>query len=456
MQDYDSIIKNLFARHQSVQNAGFTSDSYKPGLDRIRELDARMGYPSEHLRFVHVAGTNGKGSVCSMLAASLAGSGYRVGLFTSPHLLDFRERIKIVSENGWEMIPRESVLEFLDKYDSPQLSFFEITTGMALWYFHRCQVDIVVLEVGLGGLLDSTNIVVPEVAVVTSIGLDHCALLGHTRAEIACQKAGIFKTGVPAVVGERDAETAPIFEAAAAAAHCPLFFASDFIECRGCLSGKGDNNRLDAESPFQAGTHDDPLEAIVEKMDLPGEWQSKNLRTVLCTLDLLGEAPDWEALCHTAAITGLRGRWETLDLSALCGGAQGEGPLAIADIGHNPAALKENFARLGEMMAGGDFDKLTIVYGVMADKDLDGIIPLMPVQAEYLFVAPDTPRALPALDIQARFSASSCTSSRACASVAEALRLAVAEATPLSLIYVGGSAFVVADCLKFLESLKNG
>ena len=227
MQDYDTIIKNLFVRHQSVQNAGFTSDSYKPGLDRIRELDRRMGRPSEHLRFVHVAGTNGKGSVCSMLAASLSGNGYRVGLFTSPHLLDFRERIKIVEDGGCSMIPRDSVLEFLDEFDSPELSFFEITTGMALWYFDRCQVDIVVLEVGLGGLLDSTNIVVPEISIVTSIGLDHCALLGDTRALIAGQKAGIFKSGVPAVVGEKDPETAPVFQAAAAAVHCPLFFAED-------------------------------------------------------------------------------------------------------------------------------------------------------------------------------------------------------------------------------------
>ena len=418
MQDYDKIIKSLFERHQSVQNAGFTSDSYKPGLDRMRELDRRMGCPSEHLRFIHVAGTNGKGSVSSMLAASLSGSGYRVGLFTSPHLLDFRERIKIVEDGGCSLIPQESVLEFLEKYDTPELSFFEMTTGMALWYFERCNVDVAVLEVGLGGLLDSTNIVVPEIAIVTSIGLDHCALLGDTRALIAGQKAGIFKSGVPAVVGERDDETAPVFEAAAASVHCPLFFANEW---------------------------DIPAD-IIAQMDLQGEWQHKNLRTVLCALDLLGEGPDYEAIARAAAITGLRGRWETV----------AESPLTIADIGHNPAALKVNFARLEEMMASGDYDKLIIVYGIMADKDLDSIVPMMPRGAEYFFAAPDTPRALPAAEILRRFVILSkakdiLTDAQACESVADAVQKAVAAATPQSLIYVGGSAFMVADYLKLLQ-----
>ena len=455
MQDYDKIIKSLFERHQSVQNAGFTSDSYKPGLDRIRDLDRRMGRPSEHLRFIHVAGTNGKGSVCSMLAASLFGSGYRVGLFTSPHLLDFRERIKIVDDGGCSLIPRESVLEFLEKFDFPELSFFEITTGLALWYFDRCNVDVVVLEVGLGGLLDSTNIVVPEISILTSIGLDHCALLGDTRALIAGQKAGIFKSGVPALVGERDPETAPVFEAAAASVHCPLFFASDWDLCSSQQEYTGesrDDNRLNAESDFLLYTPAD----MTARMDLKGEWQQKNLRTVLCALDLLGEDPDFEAIAHAAAITGLRGRWETV----------AESPLTIADIGHNPAALKENFARLDQMMASGAYDKLIIVYGVMADKDLDAIIPLMPRDAEYFFATPDTPRALPAAEILKKYvilskakdlvmAGTDRPSAQACESVADALSKATAAATPQSLIYVGGSAFVVAECLKCLQTSKN-
>ena len=417
MSDYQQIIKSLFERHQSVQTAGFSAESYKPGLDRIRELDRRAGSPSSRLRCIHVAGTNGKGSVCSLLAASLAGSGYRVGLFTSPHLLDFRERIKIVEEDGFEMIPKESVMEFLEKYDSPELSFFEITTGMAFWFFDREQVDIAVIEVGLGGLLDSTNIIVPELCVVTSIGLDHCALLGDTRALIAGQKAGIFKSGVPAVVGQMDAETAPVFEAAAAEAHCPLFFAPDF----------------DVHGAEQ-------LKDLLARMDLQGECQEENLRTVLCALDLLGEEPNVDALCRAAAMTGLRGRWEAVRRS----------PLTIADIGHNPAALKGNFARLKEMMASGAYDKLLIVYGIMADKDLKGILPLMPREAEYFFAAPDTPRALPAPAILSA-AKEFLPNAQACDSVADAVSKASALATPQSLIYIGGSTFVVADYLKLQE-----
>ena len=446
MSDYQQIIKCLFERHQSVQTAGFSADSCKPGLDRIRELDRRAGSPSSRLRCIHVAGTNGKGSVCSLLAASLAGSGYRVGLFTSPHLLDFRERIKIVEEEGFEMIPKESVMEFLEKYDSPELSFFEITTGMAFWFFDREQVDIAVIEVGLGGLLDSTNIIVPELCVVTSIGLDHCALLGDTRALIAGQKAGIFKSGVPAVVGQMDAETAPVFEAAAAEAHCPLFFAPEF-DVHDCLNEylveKGDNNRLDAESPFQPSTPPDkaePFKDLLARMDLQGECQEENLRTVLCALDLLGEEPNVDALCRAAAMTGLRGRWEAVRRS----------PLTIADIGHNPAALKGNFARLKEMMASGAYDKLLIVYGIMADKDLKGILPLMPREAEYFFAAPDTPRALPAPAILSA-AKELLPNAQACDSVADAVSKASALATPQSLIYIGGSTFVVADYLKLQE-----
>ena len=446
MSDYQQIIKSLFERHQSVQTAGFSAESYKPGLDRIRELDRRAGSPSSRLRCIHVAGTNGKGSVCSLLAASLAGSGYRVGLFTSPHLLDFRERIKIVEEDGFEMIPKESVMEFLEKYDSPELSFFEITTGMAFWFFDREQVDIAVIEVGLGGLLDSTNIIVPELCVVTSIGLDHCALLGDTRALIAGQKAGIFKSGVPAVVGQMDAETAPVFEVAAAEAHCPLFFAPDF-DVHDCLKEylveKGDNNRLDAESPFQPSTPSDkaePFKDLLARMDLQGECQEENLRTVLSALDLLGEEPNVDALCRAAAMTGLRGRWEAVRRS----------PLTIADIGHNPAALKGNFARLKEMMASGAYDKLLIVYGIMADKDLKGILPLMPREAEYFFAAPDTPRALPAPAILSA-AKEFLPNAQACDSVADAVSKASALATPQSLIYIGGSTFVVADYLKLQE-----
>lgn len=419
-------------------------------------FDRLLGHPSEALKTIHVAGTNGKGSVSSMLASNLAAGGLRVGLFTSPHLLDFRERIKIVEGDSFRLIPKEDVLRFVDRrsadFDRLELSFFEITTGMAFDWFVREGVDIAVIEVGLGGRLDSTNILIPELSIVTSIGLDHCAQLGPTRAAIAREKAGIFKPGVPALVGERDAETAPVFEEVSAAAPCPLFFADSW-----------------EDSLFPAGSR-------LPELDLQGEYQALNLRTVLAALDLMGIEPDWDALAHTAARTGLRGRWETL-----C-----SRPLTICDIGHNPPALRRNFAQLKEMMAGGRYPQLHIIYGIMADKALDDIIPLMPCDAAYYFVTPDTPRALPAAEIAARFLAAADRTEKAsavpsapenaldrtdqssavpsgpdcgirkvsvCASVAETIAQVEKNASPDDLIYIGGSTFVVCEAIRYFESL---
>ena len=201
-EHYNRLLDELYARHPSVQNTGFGSGAYKPGLEGMSRFDEALGYPSRRFRSIHVAGTNGKGSVSSMLAAGLAGTGLRVGLYTSPHLTDFRERIKLIGPDGWSMIPKETVFRFLTGQNLDGLSFFEITTGLAFHWFAAEQVDIAVIEAGLGGRLDSTNILTPELAVVTSIGLDHCALLGDTRAAIAGEKAGIFKPGVPALCGE--------------------------------------------------------------------------------------------------------------------------------------------------------------------------------------------------------------------------------------------------------------
>lgn len=414
MDRYDSVLSSLFVRFPSVGRAGFTPGAYKPGLERMLEFDALLGSPSRALHFIHVAGTNGKGSVSSMLASSLAAGGRRVGLFTSPHLLDFRERIKIVSDDGAGMIPREAVLAFVDRwdevFDSLALSFFEITTGMALDWFRSEEVDVAVMEVGLGGRLDSTNIIVPDLSIVTSIGLDHCAQLGDTRALIAAEKAGIFKTGVPALVGERDEETAPVFASRALSLPCPLFFADD-------------------------------LPAVPAELDLGGEYQRRNLRTVLAALRLLGEEPDWDAIRHTAARTGLRGRWETLRRE----------PLTICDIGHNPPALALNFAQLESMMESGCFPTLHIVYGVMADKALDDIIPLMPAGATYWFVTPDTPRALPAREIAESFERVRGCPAKAFDSVAEALDAMEQFLRPNDLVYIGGSTYVVSDAIKYYQ-----
>ncbi|MDY6418257.1 MAG: folylpolyglutamate synthase/dihydrofolate synthase family protein, partial [Bacteroidales bacterium] len=388
----------------SVQNTGFTAGAYKPGLAGMERFDAALGHPARQFRSIHVAGTNGKGSVSSMLAAALSATGLRVGLYTSPHLVDFRERIKLVEPDGWSMIPREEVFRFLTENELEGLSFFEITTGLAFWWFAAQQVDVAVIEVGLGGRLDSTNILTPELAVVTSIGLDHCALLGNTRGAIAAEKAGIFKPGVPALCGQRDDETAPVFEARASVVPCPLFFAEDF-----------DVELFDT--------------------DLTGPCQAANLRTALAALELLGVEPDREALAHTAARTGLRGRWERL-----C-----ENPEVICDIGHNPPALEINFRRLRESGR-----PLLIVFGIMADKDLDGIKPLLPRDARYFLVAPKGERALPADRLAARLEGFDCT---VCEDVKDGVRQALeaARSTPGCLLYIGGSNFVVAEAVGLFD-----
>lgn len=403
---YDALLAELYARHPSVQGSGFTSGAYKPGLAGMQRFDAALGHPSQQFPSVHVAGTNGKGSVSSMLASALAGTGLRVGLYTSPHLVDFRERIKIVEDGGWSMIPREEVFGFLTGHDLGSLSFFEITTGMAFWWFARQQVDIAVIEAGLGGRLDSTNILTPELSVVTSIGLDHCALLGSTRGAIAGEKAGIFKPGVPALCGERDDETAPVFEARASVVPCPLFYAEDF-----------DTELFDT--------------------DLTGPCQAANLRTALAALELLGIAPEScrDALARTAARTGLRGRWERL-----C-----DDPEVICDIGHNPPALELNFRRLRQSGR-----PLIIVYGIMADKDLDAIRPMMPPEAQYFLVAPRGERALPAEALSARLEGLRRT---VCGSVGNGVRQALdaAKDTPGCILYIGGSNFVVAEAIGWFE-----
>lgn len=416
--DYSRLVGEIFARHRSVQDAGFASGAYKPGLERMREFDRLLGGPAGRGRYVHIAGTNGKGSVSHMTAAALAAHGRQVGLYTSPHLKDFRERIKIVSGDGFRMIGKDDVVDFLRRWgkdiDRLGLSFFEITTGMALWWFDRECADISVIEVGLGGRLDSTNIITPVITAVTSIGLDHCAILGSTRAEIAAEKAGIFKRGVPAVIGVRDDQTAPVFERVAAEVRCPLYWADD--------------DGIDT--------------SLLGRLDLRGEYQAINLRTAMTVLGLLGEDVRGDvrvrdAIADSARRTGLRGRWETLR----------DSPLTIADIGHNPAALRLNFAQLSEMMGSGRYDRLIIVYGVMADKDIDGIIPLMPSGAKYIFTTPATPRAMSAEEILSRFRRSRSEEASAGGDVRSSVTEALRNATTRSLVYIGGSAFVVAEAL---------
>ena len=439
---YDALLERIFLISPSVQNVGFAPDAYKPGLEGMRAFSRKLGDPWKRFRCIHVAGTNGKGSVASMLASILTcspceaaelltgGSAprnappgptgpntvhLRVGLYTSPHLTDFRERMKVITSRGWRMPTKRQVWDFFQKYDTSGLSFFEMTTGLAFWWFAKQKVDIAVIETGLGGLLDSTNIITPELCVITSIGLDHCALLGNTRAEIAVQKAGIFKSGVPAVVAAEDPETAPVFRAKAKALDCPLIFADH------------EPSSVDEDT-------------ILRRMDLQGPCQRQNLHTALIALKTLGYAPDIPAIEKTAKRTGLRGRWETL-----C-----KKPRVICDIGHNPPALQLNFSRLAAMGR-----NLIIVYGIMADKDLEGIAPLMPADAAYILVSPDTPRAMPHHTLFQKLSRlRPGLNLREAPCVADGITLALSLAGPRDLVYIGGSTFVVTEAITYFDNLQ--
>lgn len=411
---YNSLIEDIFRRFPSVQKDGFSAGAYKPGLERMRAFDAYLGYPSRRFKSIHIAGTNGKGSVANMMASALSACGLTTGLYTSPHILDFRERIRV---NG--LIPCEYVLKQLTSWlpwiEENGLSFFEITTGLAFKYFADSGVDYAVIETGLGGRLDSTNILEkPALTIVTSIGFDHMALLGDTLPEIAVEKAGIFKEGVPALIGEALPETRPVFDAKAREVACPLIYAEE------------------VEPPFR-----DRREAILEQMDLGAEVQRKNLRTVLSALDILGirDQRVIDGIVHTARDMDFHGRWERLQSK----------PLVIADIGHNAHALSHNFAQLEAMNR-----PLIIVYGIMADKDLDAIIPLMPRDARYIFTTPATPRALPAQEILARWNAGAPVT--VINKVQDAVKTALEIADKDTIIYIGGSTFVVSEALPLFNS----
>lgn len=407
---YNSLMEDIFRRFPSVQKDGFTAGAYKPGLERMEAFDRYLGYPSGQFKSIHIAGTNGKGSVANLVASALQSCGLRVGLFTSPHILDFRERIRV---NG--LIPVEYVFKQLTSWmpwiEENNLSFFEITTGLAFKYFVDSRVDYAVIETGLGGRLDSTNILEkPELTIVTSIGFDHIALLGDTLPKIAAEKAGIFKEGVPALIGEALPETRPVFEDKANG-FCPLYFAQE-MNPRFC----------------------DQREDILSQMDLGAEVQCQNLRTVLSALDILGIRDEraLDGIIHTARNMEFHGRWERLQKE----------PLVIADIGHNAHALRHNFAQLEAMNR-----PLIIVYGIMADKDLDAIIPLMPRMATYIFTSPATPRALPAKSIADRFGRPSMVIDN----VQDAVKKALELATPDTIIYIGGSTFVVSEALPLFK-----
>jgi len=445
---YEEMIQKLFVRFPSFQKTG--AGAYKPGIANMEFADQLMGHPHRKYKVVHVAGTNGKGSVSNMLASCLAASGLKVGLYTSPHILDFRERIRIVTDESYRLIPKEDVWSFIgqwqDTFDHLDMSFFEITTLLALSWFADRDVDIVVLETGLGGRLDSTNIVSPVLSVITNIGLDHCDMLGGTLPEIAFEKAGIIKPKVPVVVGESHPETDAVFERKVLYTNLPE---PDFMGNRNAIMSL--LTFADKVEPSLWACHED----ILQRMDLQGEYQRKNLRTVMAALDVLsccGPAmPD--ALVRTAARTGFRGRWEKLS----------DDPYVICDIGHNEHGLKYNFAQLEKMRKDGRCTHIIMVYGSVADKDVDAVLHLMPADAAYVFTQAHGKRALPAEEARNRYLSYCAETGRptgdvhCCGTVIEAVRHAcrlaalIKESDPdaLPLIYIGGSTYVVSEAVTF-------
>lgn len=427
--NYQETIDYLYASAPLFQNIG--AGAYKEGLANTRALDAHFGHPHEHFKSVHIAGTNGKGSCAHTLAAVLQAAGYKVGLYTSPHLVSFRERIRV---NG-EMIPESAVVNFVEHerafFEPLHPSFFELATALAFHWFAMQGVDIAVVEVGLGGRLDCTNIITPEVSVITNISLDHTQFLGDTLAKIAGEKAGIIKPGVPAVIGEYTSETRPVFLRKAEEIGSPIVFAQDE---RHVVSAKPAADGLDIETSLSCGKL---------HFELGGDYQEKNAETILSAIIQLrkrglhiSDDAVRRGFAHVEELTGLRARWEVV---------RGK-PTIILDTGHNPAAVAINMRQLSGMQA------LTkrIVLGMAADKDIDGAMELMPRDAVYYFAKASVKRAMPADELRTHAAAHG-LQGKAYPDVPAAYEAAKNDAADNDIIYVGGSNFVVGNYLRYTE-----
>ena len=392
--------------------------AYKEGLENTLTLDAHFGHPHRRYRTIHVAGTNGKGSCSHTLAAVLQEAGYKVGLYTSPHLVDFRERIRV---NG-EPVSEEYVIRFVEEergfFEPLHPSFFELTTAMAFRYFADERVDVAVVEVGLGGRLDCTNIIRPDLCVITNISFDHVQFLGDTLAKIAGEKAGIIKRGVPVVIGEATEETRPVFEAKAKETDAPIYFAED----------------CDREDYPDI------------EFELKGLYQKKNKQTLLTALPLLKEAGyhiDEQAVrsgfAHVTSLTGLMGRWQKLQNS----------PTLVCDTGHNVGGIRYIVEQLKEEK----YRRLHIVMGMVNDKDVRGVLGLMPKEAVYYFTQASVKRAMPAGRLK-ELGLEAGLRGECYADVPAAVRAAQKESLPEDFIFVGGSSFIVADLLANRDALN--
>ncbi len=461
--------------------------AYKPGLDTMRRLMSALNTQSStrshqhavtytQYPVIHVAGTNGKGSTSHLIASALAAAGLRVGLYTSPHLVSFCERVRVIERSytihtpytSPRLIPEAYVADFVGRhqalFEQLQPSFFEITTAMAFCWLAEQQVDIAVIEVGLGGLLDATNIVTPVLSVITNIGLDHTDLLGHTLAEIATQKAGIIKPGVPCVIGESHPETTPVF--LSKAAECGIL--GEGLETTDCRLWFADQCEFLRRQRLR----------VAPDCELHGDYQQRNLQTAYVALiaisgqlSAISNQAIADGFAHVVTYTGLRGRWETISTS----------PLTICDTGHNSHGIATYIKQLSTMansqrlsgspqltgsgvrVANGQKPILRIVFGMVADKDIDAVLRLLPADAVYYFTQPASHRALPAADLLARWRAVHPTSytlhrtpytvhqPAAFPTVTEALQAARAAAAPDDVIFIGGSNYVVGEALRLYQ-----
>lgn len=430
IKTYNEAIEYLYAQLPMFTRDG--ASAIKKDIDNTVRFCEALGNPHQLFKSIHVAGTNGKGSTSHTLASILGEAGYKTGLYTSPHLLDFRERIRV---NG-QMIPEEAVLRFINEHrrlvEEIQPSFFETTVAMAFDYFAQEQVDIAVIEVGLGGRLDSTNIIHPELCVITNIGMDHTDQLGDTLIQIAGEKAGIIKSEVPVIVSERDESIAHVFERKAEEQKAPLRFASEELQV---LSSARKERGL--QLTVSDYVHQETIEIYV---GLAGRYQQKNMLGVLTAVDELRKK-GWKiddkalmaGLANVEENTGLQGRWQVLSSD----------PLVICDTGHNEDGIREVMDNIRTTT----FNRLHIVIGAMRDKDLAHILPQLPEQAVYYFCHPDMPRALPAEELKEK-AAEYGLKGNAYPNIEEAMDSAKRVYQEGDLIFVGGSNFVVAEVLK--------
>ena len=406
MMTYEETVEYLFHVTPVFEKTG--ASAYKEGLSNTHALDEHFGHPHLQFKTIHVAGTNGKGSCSHTLAAILQSAGYKVGLYTSPHLVDFRERIRV---NG-QCISKEYVVDFVEQersfFEPLHPSFFELTTAMAFKYFAEQAVDIAVIEVGLGGRLDCTNIITPVLSIITNISFDHTQFLGNTLAKIAGEKAGIIKKNVPVVIGETTPETLPVFQKKAAAKSAPLHLAEAF-----------------------GVAHDYDFE-------LKGLYQQKNKQTILCAVNCLKDVftiPEEaikKGMAHVCELTGLTGRWQTLQTR----------PLVICDTGHNVGGWQY----LAEQIKAQTCKTLRIVFGMVDDKDINTVMQLLPKQAVYYFTQASSHRAIPVHKVQEIAKAHQ-LEGMTFSNVKDAYQQALSDAHPEDFIFVGGSSYLVADLL---------